>query len=46
MPALREDVEIKVEPWGDDAWARGAASLVLRELFEYPVRRDAAAVPD
>ena len=21
------------EPWGDDAWARGAASLMLEELF-------------
>ena len=40
MPALRDDVQIMIEPWGDDAWARGSASLVLRELFEYPVRRD------
>ena len=40
MPALREDALISIEPWGDDAWARGAASLVLRQLFEHPVRRD------
>ncbi len=25
--------ELVFEPWGDEAWARGAASLVLRELF-------------
>lgn len=30
---LAEDLDIRVEPLGDDAWARGAASLVLREIF-------------
>ena len=39
MPGLRDDAEIRIEPLGDDAWARGAASLVLHELFESPVRR-------
>ena len=39
MPSLREDVSILVEPLGDDAWARGAASLVLHELFESPIKR-------
>jgi predicted NBD/HSP70 family sugar kinase len=39
MPGLREDAEIRIEPLDDDAWARGAASLVLHELFESPVRR-------
>jgi len=39
MPGLRADVDIRIEPLGDDAWARGAASLVLHELFESPVRR-------
>jgi N-acetylglucosamine repressor len=43
MPALRPDVNISIEPWGDDAWARGAASLVLRELFESPVHHEPAA---
>jgi N-acetylglucosamine repressor len=37
MPGLRADTEIQIDPWGDDAWARGAAGLVLRELFESPV---------
>lgn len=28
-----EDMRLVVEPWGDDAWARGAAGLMLEELF-------------
>jgi glucokinase-like ROK family protein len=39
MPSLRKDVSIFIEPLGDDAWARGAASLVLHELFESPIKR-------
>ena len=27
------EIDLVFEPWGDEAWARGAASLVLRELF-------------
>jgi predicted NBD/HSP70 family sugar kinase len=42
MPGLAGDTEIRIEPWGDDAWARGAASLVLRELFESPVHHELA----
>jgi N-acetylglucosamine repressor len=30
---LFDDLDLVVEPWGDDAWARGAAGLVLDELF-------------
>jgi N-acetylglucosamine repressor len=41
---LTADLQIQVEPWGDDAWARGAASQVLRELFESPVHREAIQV--
>ena len=41
MPALASDVEIIIDRWGDDKWAYGAASLVLRELFESPVHREA-----
>jgi predicted NBD/HSP70 family sugar kinase len=43
--------EVVIEPWGDEAWARGAASLVLRELFHPAHLRDhqfaagAAAAP-
>ena len=37
MPGLAQDTEIRIDPWGDDAWARGAASLVLREIFKSPI---------
>jgi N-acetylglucosamine repressor len=39
---LRPDdaVDLVVEAWGDDAWARGAATLVLRELFHPAFLRD------
>jgi len=34
-----------VEAWGDDAWARGAATLVLRELFQPAHLRDEVSAP-
>ncbi|MBI5290270.1 MAG: ROK family transcriptional regulator [Chloroflexi bacterium] len=40
MPGLAGDAEIRTDSWGDDAWARGAASLVLRGLFESPVHQE------
>ncbi|MCZ7547218.1 MAG: ROK family protein [Anaerolineae bacterium] len=33
---LADDFETRVEPLGDDAWARGAASLALRQIFHAP----------
>jgi N-acetylglucosamine repressor len=33
---LDQGLEIRVEPLSDDTWARGAASLVLQELFRIP----------
>lgn len=42
LPALRSSIEIRIELLGDDAWARGAASLVIRELFEPPVHQEIA----
>jgi N-acetylglucosamine repressor len=33
---LGSHVEVKVQRWGDDAWAVGAATLVLRESFSLP----------
>lgn len=35
---LLDGVEVVVEPWDDEAWARGAASLVLAELFQPALR--------
>lgn len=34
------DMRLVVEPWGDDAWARGAASLMLDELFRTDLYRN------
>jgi len=39
MPGLAGDTMIQVDPWDDYAWARGAAGLVLRDLFESPIHR-------
>ena len=33
-----ETYEVVVEPWDDEAWARGAASLLLGELFQPALR--------
>jgi predicted NBD/HSP70 family sugar kinase len=33
---LGAGVDIVIQRWGDDAWAIGAATLVLRELFSLP----------
>ena len=34
---LADSLEIVIEPLGDETWARGAATLVLGELFKSPV---------
>ncbi len=34
---LSAEMDIVIQPWGDQAWAIGAATLVLRELFGLPV---------
>ena len=39
MPGLYDPNTIEIAPWGDDAWARGAAGLVLREVFESPIHK-------
>jgi len=44
MPGLIEDTEIRIDLWDDDAWARGAAGLVLRELFESPIHHEPARI--
>jgi predicted NBD/HSP70 family sugar kinase len=40
---LYDDMRLVVEPWGDDAWARGAAALMLDELFRPDLYRDDTA---
>jgi len=39
MPGLFDANIVEIAPWGDDAWARGAAGLVLREVFESPIHK-------
>lgn len=39
MPVLLSDTEVLIDPWGDDAWAIGAACLVLGEVFRSPVQK-------
>ncbi|MGC9221531.1 MAG: ROK family protein [Solirubrobacteraceae bacterium] len=34
-------VEVRIQRWGDEAWAIGAATLVLRESFSLPTPADA-----
>jgi N-acetylglucosamine repressor len=41
MPGLFDPDIVEIIPWGDDAWARGAAGLVLREVFESPIHKKA-----
>ena len=36
LPALRAATDIVFHPWGDEMWARGAATIVLRRIYEAP----------
>lgn len=36
---LADELEIVIEPSGDETWARGAACVVLGELFKSPVHK-------
>lgn len=38
-----DELRLVVEGWGDDAWARGAAGLMIEELFRPPLYRDEGA---
>jgi predicted NBD/HSP70 family sugar kinase len=42
MPGMGEQVRIHVDELEDLAWARGAAGLVLRTVFESPIFKSAA----
>lgn len=39
MPGLFDPQIVEIAVWGDDAWARGAAGMVLREVFESPIHK-------
>lgn len=38
--SMYQNLTLRIDPLGDDAWARGAASLALDQLFAPPVNRD------
>ena len=40
--SLADDLDIVIEPAGDETWARGAACVVLGELFKPPVHEGKA----
>lgn len=42
---LADDLEIVVQPWKDEDWARGAAAVLLGDLFQPSFRRDDALRP-
>ena len=44
MPGLAEDTEIRVNSWGDDIWALGAASLVIAEIFISPIQKEGRTI--
>jgi predicted NBD/HSP70 family sugar kinase len=44
MPGLFDPDTVVIAPWGDDAWARGAAGLVLREVFESPIHKKSSVL--
>ena len=46
MSCLAEDTSIQIATWEDGAWARGAAGLVLDELFKSPIHRKELAFAD
>jgi N-acetylglucosamine repressor len=43
MPDLAQNTEIRVNSWGDDIWALGAASLVIAEIFISPIQKEEGA---
>ena len=36
LGALRGGSEVLFHSWGDEMWARGAATIVLRRIYEAP----------
>lgn len=45
FPPLREDLAVIIDSWDDGAWAQGAASLLLGELFQPNLRPGDAGRP-
>lgn len=45
FPGLADELDIVVDDWDDDAWARGAASLLLYDLFQPRLRQGEGSSP-
>lgn len=43
LPAMADKFDLQVDDWDEYAWARGAAGLVLRQIFESPMYKEASA---
>lgn len=42
---LGTDTRVVVQQWGDEAWARGAASIVVHEMIKAPIYESATSRP-
>lgn len=43
--ALATDTRLVVQEWGDEAWARGAASIVVHEMIKPPIYESGSSGP-
>ena len=43
-PEMYETLQVAIQKWQDTDWARGAASLVLQELYKSPLDRARTAI--
>jgi predicted NBD/HSP70 family sugar kinase len=43
--ALGQDTRLIVQEWGDEAWARGAASIVVHEMIKPPIYESGSEGP-
>ncbi|THF85550.1 ROK family transcriptional regulator [Deinococcus sp. KSM4-11] len=44
--SLAVDLPVVIEPWGDEVWARGAASLAVSHAFDLDLQEDACTSAD
>lgn len=42
---LGDDVRLEIQEWGDEAWAQGAASIVMHEMLKPPIYESEAVRP-
>jgi N-acetylglucosamine repressor len=42
---LAQDTRVEIQSWGDEAWAQGAASIVVHEMLKPPIYESLATGP-